>query len=82
MSFESIMNFTKKIPSLVSLIASIEFNDSFGWNSISNEFMNEIWEVGRVVTQKSYLSDQVIAVYAILNQDISLLTSNLITYSF
>ena len=29
MSFESFMNFTKKIPSLVSLIASIEFNDSF-----------------------------------------------------
>jgi len=33
--------------------------------------------VGRVVTQKPYLSDQVIAVYAILNQDISLLASNL-----
>ena len=30
MSFESIMDFTKKIPSLVSLIASIEFDDSFG----------------------------------------------------
>jgi len=30
MSFESIMNFVKKIPSLVSLIASIVFNDSFG----------------------------------------------------
>ena len=29
MSFESIMDFTKKIPRLVSLIASIEFNDSF-----------------------------------------------------
>jgi len=29
MSFESIMDFTKKIPSIVSLIASIEFNDSF-----------------------------------------------------
>ena len=39
--------------------------------------MNEIWEVGWVVTQKPYLSDQVIAVYAILNQDISLLASNL-----
>ena len=30
MSFESIMDFIKKILSLVSLIASIEFNDSFG----------------------------------------------------
>ena len=47
MSFESIMNFTKKIPRLVSLIASIEFNDSFGvefyiswiyeWNMRSEE---------------------------------------------
>ena len=30
MSFESMMDFTKKIPNLVSLIASIEFNDSCG----------------------------------------------------
>ena len=30
MSFESFMDFAKKMPSLVSLIASIEFNDSFG----------------------------------------------------
>jgi len=30
MSFESFMDFTKKIPHLVSLIATIEFNDSFG----------------------------------------------------
>lgn len=42
MSFESIMNFTKKILSLVGLIASIEFNDSLGWNSIFNELVNEI----------------------------------------
>ena len=45
MSFESLMDFTKKIQSLVNLIASIEFNDSLRWNSISNGFMNEIWEV-------------------------------------
>ena len=32
---------------------------------------------GEFVTQKPYLSDQVIAVYAILNQDISFLASNL-----
>jgi len=32
---------------------------------------------GEFLTQKPYLLDQVIAVYAILNQDISLLTSNL-----
>jgi len=30
MGFESIMDFTKKIPSLVSLIASIVFNNSTG----------------------------------------------------
>ena len=42
MSFESIMNFTKKTPSLVSLIASIEFNDSLGWNYIFNGLVNEI----------------------------------------
>jgi len=67
MSFESIMDYTKKIPSLVSSVASVEFNDSLGWNSISNRFMNEIWEVGEFLTQKLYLSDQVIVVYAILN---------------
>jgi len=33
MSFESIIDFTKKIPSLVSLIASMVFNDSFGVES-------------------------------------------------
>ena len=48
-----------------------------GWNSISNGFMSEIREVERVVTQKPYLSDQVIAICAILNQDISLLALNL-----
>jgi len=48
-----------------------------GWNSLSNGFMNEVWDVGRVVTQKPYLSDQVVVVYTILNQDISLFASNL-----
>ena len=42
MSFESIINFTRKIPSLVSLIASIEFDDSLRKNFVSNGFMNEI----------------------------------------
>ena len=32
----------------------------------------EIGAVGRVLTWKSYLSDQVIVIYAILNQDIAL----------
>jgi len=53
MSFEAIMNFTKKIPSLVSLIARIEFHDSLRWNSISNGFMNKIWKVGRIFDLKT-----------------------------
>ena len=48
MSFESVMDFTKKKTSLVSLIASIEFNDSLGLNSIFNGLVNGIWEVGRI----------------------------------
>ena len=48
MSFESIMDFTKKMPSLVSLTAFIEFNESLGWNFIFNGLVNEIWEVGRI----------------------------------
>ena len=41
-SFESIMDFIKEMPSLVSIIVSIEFNNSLRWNFISNGFMNEI----------------------------------------
>ena len=39
MSFGSIMDFSKEIPSLLSLIASPEFNDFLRWNYISNECM-------------------------------------------
>ena len=49
MSFESIMDFSKEIPSLLSLIASLEFNDLLRWNSISNECMKETWEVRRIL---------------------------------
>ena len=56
MSFELFMDFTMKILHLVSSTTHL------GWNSISNRFMNEVGEVGRVVTQKSYLSDQVVTV--------------------
>jgi len=48
-----------------------------GWNSIFNGFMNELWEVRRIFDLEPYLSDQVIEVDTILNQDISLLASNL-----
>jgi len=33
MSYESFMSFTKKIPTFVSLIASLEFNGSF-WGGV------------------------------------------------
>jgi len=42
MSSESFMEFTKEISHLVRLIAFIAFNDSFGWNYVSNGLMNEI----------------------------------------
>jgi len=48
MHFEWIMDFTKKISSLVSLIAFVEFNDSLEWNSIFNGLVNETWEMVRI----------------------------------
>ena len=44
-------------------------------------YLMDLWmkygKLGEFLTQKPYLSDQVITVYAILNQDISLLDSSL-----
>ena len=57
----------------MSLIASMVFNDSFGVETTFIGLMNEIWEVGRVMIQKSCLSDQASVIYAILNQVIPLL---------
>ena len=48
------------------------------WDGII--YLMDLWmkygKWGEFLTQKPYLADQVIIVYAILNQDISLLTSN------
>ena len=64
MSFELIMNFSKKMTRLVSLIASIEFNGLLGWKCISNEFMKEIWDVRRIfdpnnIDQAKFMSNLV-----------------------
>ena len=42
MSFGSIIDITKKVPSLVSFIASIVLNNSFGVENIFIELANEI----------------------------------------
>jgi len=42
MSFGSISDITKKLPSLVTLIASIVFNDSLGVETIFIGFENEV----------------------------------------
>ena len=55
MNFESIIDFAGKIPSLVSLIASIEFNDLLGWNSIFNGLVNEISKVGRIFLTQNHI---------------------------
>jgi len=52
MSFESIRDFTKKIQSLLSLIASVVFNNSIEVETIFIGLLNEIREVGRVLTKK------------------------------
>jgi len=42
MSFESIINFTNKIPKLLSLIAFIVLKTLFGWKAIFFGLVNEI----------------------------------------
>ena len=69
--------FYKENSKFSELDSSIEFNVSLGSNSIFNGLVNEIWEVERISLEKPYWSDQIIAVYAILNQDISFLASKL-----
>ena len=69
-SFESIMDFTKKITKF-SELNNFYWVQWFFWGGIL--YLMDLWmkwEVGIVVTQKPYLLGQVIAVYAILNQDI------------
>jgi len=41
-SIEFIIEFIKKISSLITLMSSMVFNDSLGWKSILNRLMNEV----------------------------------------
>ena len=62
MNFESIMDFIKKIPSLVILIASIEFNASFGvklyiyWIYELNMISGESCDLETIFIRPSYCS--------------------------
>ena len=76
MIFESLMDITKKVLSLGSLIGFNGINYLFGVKNF-NGLVNKCGKCEECLTQKPYLSDQVTAIYAILNQDISLLASNL-----
>jgi len=51
---QSIMDFTKKKPNLVFLIASTVFNDSFGVKTTFIRLVNETREVKRVLTWKQW----------------------------
>jgi len=67
MSFESLVDITKKVPSLESLRAFIRITNLFG---VKICILMDLWmkygKWGEFLTQKSYLSGQVIAIYAIL----------------
>jgi len=71
------MNFIKKIPSLMSLVASIMFNDSCGVQIAFVGLNNKVWEVGSVLKQKQQQLGHLSASYVILNSHVSLLASHL-----
>ena len=78
---ELIMDFTKKIPSLVSLIAPIVFNDSMEWKKFAfTGLVSEIWEVGRVLVQPQWKLGQASVIYVILNKVTILLALYLMTH--
>ena len=79
MSIRSYMDHTKKIPSLVSLLTSIMFNDSFGsMKATFIRLINEIEQVGRALTYKKWELGHAYASYGFLNQHVfhSVLHSN------
>ena len=61
MSSELIMDLSKEIPSLLSLIVSIELNDFLRRNSISSKFMKETWEVRRIFNSNHIYQAKVMA---------------------
>jgi len=77
MILESIKDFTKKTPSLVSFMSSINVNDSFRVESNVNGLMNKVWEVREILTQEQWKLGHPYASYAFLSQHMSLLASHL-----
>jgi len=51
MSFKSIIDITKKVPCLESIVP-LCLETYLGWKTVFNRPVNEIWEVGRVWTKK------------------------------
>jgi len=54
------------------LLLSLCSMTNVGWKAILMELMNEVWEVGRVLTQKPCLLDQDRVINIFLDQDTSL----------
>ena len=67
-----IIEFIMKLSSLVTLMSFIVFNASFGVEVIFIRFLNAMWKVERVMTQKPCLASQVTVITTILNQYTSL----------
>jgi len=67
------MDFTKKIPSLVSLTPSIVFKDLSEVKTTFIRLINVMQEVGRVLTKKQWELRHACASYVILNQIVFLL---------
>jgi len=66
------MGFTKKIPSLSSLIAWLYPKAQLGWKTTLTGLANEVLEDGRLLPQKQWELSHVNASYTNLNPDVSL----------
>ena len=67
---------------VVSLLSFVVFRDSLGLENPFNGLVNELWEGGRVQTQKPWLLDQVRVNNAIVNQDTFLSRAQTFTAHF
>ena len=75
-SFQSIINITNKVQSLISLTTSIVFRNLFGLKVVIIGHVNEMWEMGRIMTQEWSLLSQARVVLAFPNLATFLLASN------
>ena len=64
-----IIEIIMKLPSLMTLMSSFMFNGSFGVKTTFIEFINKVWEVGRVLIQRPCSLNQVRVINTIWNQD-------------